>query len=184
MKKRTTKRESAPANLGAEQAAMPDVPRDPGGAAAKQGSERAVNDALNDTLVWIREHRCRYEIQALVEVVEGRPCHVGYEVNLHAELPELPIGEKITKEVISRVDELRDRLGEILESLIPKDVEATIQIVPFRPSVRYPKGLGKNPVVTRTARVFPPNYANVNPGDRENFGPTEERLTEMGFTKA
>jgi hypothetical protein len=180
MKKKTTKRVSAAANLGAEQAALPDFPREPGGAAAKQGGERAVND----TLVWIREHRCRYDIQALVEVVEGRLCHVGYEVNLHAELPELPIGEKITKEVTSRVDELRDRLGEILESLIPKDVEATIQVAPFRPSVRYPKGLGKNPVVTRTARVFPPSYANVSPGDRENFRPTEERLTEMGFTKA
>ncbi|MGH9320762.1 MAG: hypothetical protein ACRD3V_12865 [Vicinamibacteria bacterium] len=106
---------------------------------------------------------------------------IAFELSLHA---ELPVGETITPELGKELDEIRDRLGDVLESLIPSDVKARMERVPFRRAVRFPKGGGKNPMVTRTARVFPADYAGVQPGDREKFGPTEKRLEEMGFTRA
>ena len=39
-------------------------------------------------------------------------------------------------------------------------------------------------MVTRTLRIFHPDYAAVQPDDRQKFGPTEKRLSEMGFKKA
>jgi hypothetical protein len=154
-------------------------------AGVRKGSAAAGRDAgegaSSEVSAWIREHRCTYDIQPLVEKKRGRTIHVGYEVNLHA---ELPVTEQITEADARRVVAIRDRLGEILESLIPKDVEARIQRVPFRASVRFPRGTTKNPMVTRSAAVYPPNYASVEPGDREKFGPTEKCLREMGFKKA
>jgi hypothetical protein len=43
---------------------------------------------------------------------------------------------------------------------------------------------GKNPMVTRTVRVFHPDYSALQPGDREKLHPTEKRLEEMGFSRA
>ena len=82
------------------------------------------------------------------------------------------------------LDEIRDRLGDILESLIPSDVKARIERVPFRRSVRFMRGTGKNPMVTRTLRIFHPDYSALQPDDRKKFGPTEKRLAEMGLRKA
>jgi hypothetical protein len=39
-------------------------------------------------------------------------------------------------------------------------------------------------MVTRSVRVFHPDYEAMKPGDREKFRPTEKRLEEMGFTRA
>jgi hypothetical protein len=129
---------------------------------------------------WIRAHKCTYDIQPVVEMEEGGPTHLGYELNLHA---ELPVGETLSPEVAKDLDEIRDKLGDILESLVPKDTKARIERAPFRRAVRFPKG-GKNPMVTRTVRIFHPDYQAMKPGDREKFHPTEKRLEEMGFTRA
>jgi hypothetical protein len=130
---------------------------------------------------WIHEHKCSYDIQPVVELGEGAPAQVGFELNLHA---ELPIGESLSPETGKALDEIRDRLGEILESLIPKDTKAHVERVPFRRSVRFPKGAAGNPLVTRTARVFLPDYAAMQPGDREKLRPTEDRLQDLGFSRA
>jgi hypothetical protein len=66
---------------------------------------------------WIRKHKCIYDIQPVVEIEEGAATHLGYELNLHA---ELPVGDALTPEVGKDLDEIRDRLGEVLESLIGK----------------------------------------------------------------
>jgi hypothetical protein len=129
---------------------------------------------------WVRKHKCTYDIQPVVELEEGGANQLGYELNLHA---ELPVGETLTPEVGKNLDEIRDRLGDILESLIPKDTKAHIERAPFRRAVRFPKG-GKNPMVTRTVRVFHPDYSALQPGDREKLHPTEKRLEEMGFSRA
>jgi hypothetical protein len=136
---------------------------------------------MSEMIDWIREHRCTYDIQPVMEIDEGERVHLGFELNLHA---ELPIGERITKELAKDVDEIRDRLGEILESLIPKDVKARVERVPFRRGVRFPKGEGKNPMVTRSVRVFHPDYSSVAEGDRQKLRPTEERLAQMGIVRA
>lgn len=135
---------------------------------------------MSKTSDWVREHRCTYDIQSVVEIEEGGPTHLGYELHLHA---ELPVGETLTPEVGKSLDDIRDKLGEILESLIPKDAKARIELAPFRRAVRFPKG-GKNPMVTRTVRVLHPDNEAMKPGDREKFHPTEVRLEEMGFTRA
>ena len=44
---------------------------------------------------WIRKHKCTYDIQPVVEMEEGAASHLGYELNLHA---ELPVGETLTLE--------------------------------------------------------------------------------------
>jgi hypothetical protein len=111
---------------------------------------------------------------------EGGPTQLGYELNLYA---ELPVGDKITPELGKTVDAIRDRLGEILESLIPSEIKARIERVPFRRSVRFPRAAG-SPVVTRSVRVYHPDYSALEPGDREKLHPTEKRLEEMGFSRA
>lgn len=136
---------------------------------------------MSDLFDWVRAHKCTYDIQPVVEIEEGGPTHLGYELNLHA---ELPVGDRLTPEVGKTLDEIRDRLGDVLESLIPKDAKARIELAPFRRAVRFPKGAGKSPIVTRTVRVFHPDNEAMKPGDREKFHPTEQRLEEMGFTRA
>src|SRR5262245_60596481 len=136
---------------------------------------------MTGTSDWVRQHKCKYDIQPVVEIEGNGPTHVGFEPNLHA---ELPVGDTLGPETGNTLDEIRDKLGEILESLIPKDSKAHIERVPFRRAVRFPKGAAGNPFVTRTVRVFLPEYAAVKPDDREKLRPTEDRLTEMGFTRA
>lgn len=133
-----------------------------------------------DLSAWITEHHCSYDLQPVVEIEEGAPSQVGFELSVHA---ELPVGDSITPELGKDIDAIRDRLGEILESLIPSDAKARIERVPFRRAVRYLRGGGK-PVITRTLRIFHPDYAALQPDDRKKLGPTEKRLTEMGFKKA
>jgi len=134
-----------------------------------------------DLLTWVDQHRCSYDIQPVVELEEGAPSQVGFELSVHA---ELPVGDSLTPELAKDVDEIRDRLGDILESLIPADAKARIERVPFRRAFRFMRGQGKNPMITRTLRVFHPDYSAIQPDDRQKFAPTEHRLTELGFRKA
>lgn len=139
-----------------------------------------VESAMSELSDWIHEHKCTYEIQPVVELGESGPGHVGFELNLHA---ELAVPETLGPEAGKALDEIRDKLGEILESLIPKDTRAHVERVPFRRAVRFPKAAVGNPLVTRSARIFHPDYAAMQPGDRERLRPTEERLTDLGFTR-
>jgi len=139
-----------------------------------------MTDSTSDLSSWITKHRCSYDIQPVIEMDEGAASQVGFELSIYA---ELQVGDTITPELGKDIDAIRDRLGEILESLIPSDTKARIERVPFRRAVRFLRGAG-NPVVTRTLRIFHPDYAAVQPDDRQKFGPTEKRLTEMGFKNA
>jgi hypothetical protein len=135
--------------------------------------------ALSD---WIEKHRCTYDIQPILEMDEGQAGHVGFELNVHA---EFPVSAKLTADDGKRLDEIRDKLGEIIDLLVPKDSEdARFELVPFRRSVRFSSGAGKNPKVTRTVRIFHLDYAAVEPSDRQKLEPAERRLQEMGVQKA
>ena len=135
---------------------------------------------MSDISNWIREHACSYDIQPVVELVEGAATQLGYELNLYA---EVPIGDTIAPALGKVIDEIRDRLAEIIESLIPQDAKARIERAPFRRGVRFLRGSGK-PVVTRTVYVYHPDNSALKPGDREKLYPTEKRLEEMGFSRA
>jgi hypothetical protein len=39
-------------------------------------------------------------------------------------------------------------------------------------------------MVTRSVRVFHPDYAALQPSDREKLRPIEDRLAQIGFTRA
>jgi hypothetical protein len=136
---------------------------------------------MSDLSDWIHEHKCTYEIHPVLELSEGGPSHSGFELNLHA---ELAVPETMGPAAGKALDDIRDKLGEILESLIPKDAKAHIERAPFRRAIRFPKGAAGNPVVTRSVRIFHPDYAAMQPGDRERLRPTEERLMDLGFTRA
>jgi hypothetical protein len=172
----TTKRNSEALGSDDEHPVMADVPSFTGSAANGVGES-----AASDASAWIREHRCTYDIQPLVDKKHGRAIEVGYDLNLHA---ELPVTGRITMEDARRVEAIRERLREILECLIPKDVEARIQRVFFGWSVRSRRGTSKSLVVIRSALVFLTNYESVELGHRERFAPMENRLREMGFTRA
>ena len=135
---------------------------------------------MSETSDWIREHKCSYNIQPVAELVEGEATQLGYELNLYA---EVPMGDTITPELGKVIDEIRDQLAQIVNSLIPKDAKARIQRAPFRRALRFPHGSGK-PVVTRTVYVYHPDNSALQPGDREKLHPTEERLEKMGFARA
>lgn len=129
---------------------------------------------------WIREHKCSYNIQPVAELVEGASMQLGYELNLYA---QVPADDNVPGKLGKAVDEIREQLTKIMESLIPKDAKAHIERAPFRRAVRFLRGSG-NPVVTRTVYVYHPDYSALEPGDREKLYPTEKRLEEMGFTRA
>jgi hypothetical protein len=140
-----------------------------------------MTESNSETGKWVAEHHCTYDIQPVVEMEKGAASQVGFELSVHA---ELPVGEALTPELAREVDAIRDRLRDILESLIPSDTKAHIERVPFRRAFRFMHGSGKHPMVTQTLRVFHPDYAAVRPDDRKKFAPTENRLTELGFKKA
>lgn len=143
---------------------------------AGHGGQRAVSE-MSD---WIRDHKCSYNIQPVAELVEGAAMQLGYELNLYA---EVPVNASVPGKLGQAIDELREELTKIMESLIPKDAKAHIERAPFRRAVRFLRGSGK-PVVTRTIYVYHPDYSALEPGDREKLHPTETRLEEMGFTRA
>lgn len=93
-----------------------------------------------------------------------------------------PVEQRAVLDHWNAVDENRNPIA-VLALGVP-DTKARIERAPFRRAVRFPKGAGKNPMVTRTVRVFHPDNEAMKPGDREKFHPTEMRLEEMGFTRA
>ncbi|HXV65526.1 MAG TPA: hypothetical protein VEK15_32825 [Vicinamibacteria bacterium] len=174
--KETTKRDSEAPGPDDEQAVMAEVPR-----FTEPAAHHTRESAASDASAWIREHRCTYDVQPLVDKNHGRAVEVGYEVNLNA---ELPVTGRITVEDARRVEAIRDRLREILECLISEDVDARIQRVFFKWSVRSRRGASKRLMVIRSALVFHPNYRSVELSYRERFGPMEKHLRKMGFTRA
>jgi hypothetical protein len=51
---------------------------------------------MSETSDWIREHKCTYDIQPVVELEDGEATPIGYELNLHA---ELAVPDQITTEL-------------------------------------------------------------------------------------
>ncbi len=130
---------------------------------------------------WITDNHCSYDIAPIVELQEGDRAEVGFELNLHAELPWK--GEA-TPELRVKANEIRDKLTELANALAPKDSEkARFEIAPFRRAVRFAGG-GGLPKMMRTIRIFHRDFRNVESEDRAKFGPFEERLRSLGFKRA
>jgi hypothetical protein len=140
-----------------------------------------MTDIAPELSAWVVDNHCSYELVPIVELQHGDRTEVGFELNLHAELPWE--GES-TPELRAKAEEIREKLTELVDVLIPKDSEnARFDIVPYQPAFRFLGGRGL-PKLTRTVRIFHSDFRNVDPEDRAKFGPFEERLRSLGFKRA
>jgi hypothetical protein len=140
-----------------------------------------MTEIAPELLAWIAENHCSYDIAPIVELQEGNRTEVGFELNLHAQLPWK--GES-TPALRAKADEIREKLTELVHALVPKDSEkARFEIVPYQAAVRFARG-GGLPEMTRTVRIFHRDFRNVEAEDRAKFGPFEERLRSLGFKRA
>ena len=140
-----------------------------------------MTDVGPELSAWITDHHCSYDLAPIVELQEGDRAEVGFELNLHAELPWK--GES-TPELRAKATEIREKLTELVNALVPQASEkARFEIAPFRRSVRFAGG-GGLPKMTRTVRIFHRDFRNVEPEDRAKFGPFEERLRSLGFKRS
>ena len=149
-----------------------------------------MTDIGPELSAWITDHHCSYDLAPIVELQEGDRAEVGFELNLHAELPWK--GES-TPELRAKATEIREKLTElvsetwsprIVNALVPKASEkARFEIAPFRRAVRFAGG-GGLPKMARTVRIFHRDFRNLEPEDRAKFGPFEERLRSLGFKRS
>ncbi len=140
-----------------------------------------MTDIGPELSAWITDNHCSYDIAPIVELQEGDRAEVGFELNLHAELPWK--GEA-TPELRAKATEIREKLTELVNALVPKASEkARFGIAPFRRAVRFAGG-GGLPMMTRTVRIFHRDFRNVESENRAKFGPFEERLRSLGIKRA
>lgn len=139
-----------------------------------------MTDIAPELAAWITDNNCSYEITTIVELHDGDRAEVGFELNLHAELPWE--GQSMP-EVRSKAEEIGDKLTELVDVLVPKESpHVRFEIVPHHAAMRFLGGRGR-PKMTRTVRIFHSDFREVEPEDRAKFGPLEERLRSLGFKK-
>ncbi len=67
---------------------------------------------------------------------------------------ELPWKAKFTPELRAKAEEIREKLTELVDVLVPKDSEKVrFEIAAYRRAVRFARGTGL-PQLTRTVRIF------------------------------
>ena len=94
-----------------------------------------MTDIGPELSAWITDNHCSYDIAPIVELQEGDRAEVGFELNLHAELPWK--GES-TPELRAKATEIREKLTELVNALVPQASEkARFEIAPFRRAVRF-----------------------------------------------
>ncbi len=77
-------------------------------------------DIALELSAWVVDNYCSYDIAPIVELREGDRTEVGFELNLHA---ELPWKGKFTPELRAKAEEIREKLTELVDVLVPKDSE-------------------------------------------------------------
>ncbi len=111
-----------------------------------------MSEPIADTADWARTHRARFELEPLVELIEGKQIQVGLTVFLYA---RLPMDEKEGAKRRARAEEVLIGLRDIVQKLKPGgDSAARMQVQPFRQAaVLSPQG-GMEPEVAVEARFF------------------------------
>jgi hypothetical protein len=111
-----------------------------------------MSEPIADVAAWARTHRARFELEPLVELIDGRQVQVGLTVFLYA---RLPMGEKEGSKRRARAEEILVGLRDVVQKLKPGgDSPARMQIQPFRQAaVLSPQG-GMEPEVAVEARFF------------------------------
>jgi hypothetical protein len=111
-----------------------------------------MSEQTHDWPAWARTHRARFEMEPLVELVEGKQVQVGLTVFLYA---RMPMGEKDAATRRAKAAEVQAGLREIVQTLKPApDSPARMQVQPPRQAaVLSPQG-GMEPEISVEARVF------------------------------
>ena len=134
-----------------------------------------------DCRTWAQQAKAAWELSPLIEIAEGAPVQVGFELELYARVPtEIPLsGERP-----DAGEAIWDRLREIAESLLPlAGGDARLEIDPFDAATRLRPETQFTPEVLLSARLFhgADLLVPVDEGDREQLKPLEDRLHELGL---
>ncbi len=134
-----------------------------------------------DCRTWAQQARAAWEVTPLIEMEEGAPVQVGFELELYARVPtEIPLsGERP-----DAGEAIWDRLREIAESLLPlAGADARIEVDPFEAATRLRPETQFTPEILLSARLFhgADLLVPVEEGDRERLKPLEDRLHELGL---
>jgi hypothetical protein len=135
---------------------------------------------MPDAVAWAREHGVNYEVEPLIELVEGRQVQVGFAVNLYARLPmdERPKSERWLDEAL-----IRGRLHGLLQSLAPPPGgRGRLQMQPDRAAAFLNASAGMAPEIMVTAHVFHGDqyFTPVTEGERSNLNEAVRKLSDLG----
>jgi hypothetical protein len=111
-----------------------------------------MSEPKPDVHEWARAHRARFEMEPLVELVEGRQIQVGLTVFLYA---RFPMQEKGGANRRALAAEIQTGLRDIVQSLKPGgDSPARMQIQPPRQAAVLSPQSGMEPEIAVEVRFF------------------------------
>jgi len=134
-----------------------------------------------DCRTWAQKAKAAWEVTPLIEMERGAPVQVGFQLSLYARVPtDIPPGP----ERQAAIEGLWDRLREIAESLLPlAGGDGRIEVDPFEAAARLRPETQFAPEMLLTARLFHGSdlLQPIEPGEREQLKPLEDRLHELGL---
>ena len=136
---------------------------------------------MPDVAAWAKEHGANYEVEPLIELVQGKQVQVGFAVNLYARLPidERPRQERWLDEAL-----IRGKLHAVLQSLAPPPGgRGRLVIQADRPVAFIAVSAGMVPEISATAHVFHGDdyLVAVTEGEKTKVYDAVKRLSQMGI---
>jgi hypothetical protein len=134
-----------------------------------------------DCRTWAQQAKAAWEVTPLIEMERGAQVQVGFELSLYA---RVPTGVAPGGDGQAVAEALWDRMREIAESLLPlAGADGRVEVDPFEAATRLRPETQFAPEVLLTARLFhgPDLLQPVEPGEREQLKPLEDRLHELGL---
>jgi hypothetical protein len=111
-----------------------------------------MSEPKPDVHEWARTHRARFELEPLVELIEGKQIQVGLTVFLYA---RMPMEEKESARRRARAQEIMIGLRDIVKELKPGgESAARMEIQPPRQAAVLSPQAGMEPELAVEARFF------------------------------
>jgi hypothetical protein len=111
-----------------------------------------MSEPKPDVHEWARTHRARFELEPLVELVEGRQVQVGLTIFLYARFP-MQAKDSASRRALAA--EIQSGLRDILQSIQPGgDSPARMQVQPPRQAAVLSPQSGMEPEIAVEARIF------------------------------
>jgi hypothetical protein len=137
--------------------------------------------AVAETVSWAQAHEASFELTPLIEMHEGKKLHVGYTLDLYAELPLEKLGTPERQAVaLAALSKLR----EVVESLHPEG-DVRIQVDPGLPGGCLRPANDMDPEVCLSARIYHGHdyFAPVTEAERAQLLRVERALTALGLKR-